>query len=288
MRDRHLSTIRWTAFVAAAAISCHPPRIVPSATAASDQQDAAARFVDSLARTQRLPGLSVTVSVGRSVVFEHGTGFADVEARIPATGVTRYRIGSVSKLLTATALMRLAQTGRLELDAPLARYVTVPPALGAVTLRQLAGHLGGVRHYRGNEFLSNAHYDALTDALGVFANDSLVATPGTRYSYSSYGYNLLGVAIERSTGLPFPDALRRHVLDPLGLEATVPDIKGARIADRRGSTRFPVMGSRRLPMTISADAGRVADICRRQTIWRGLGGRSLRRDSSVRSRSRQW
>ncbi len=235
MRNVTLSTIVLGLAVGAAsqgAATCYPEIIRTSDSATAAQRDRAARFIDSLASAQRLPGLAVTVSIGRRVVFDHGVGFADVTARTPATSNTRFRIGSVSKLLTATVLMRLAQTGRLDLDDPLSRYVTVPPALGAATLRQLAGHLGGVRHYRGNEFFSTTHYDSLVEAIGVFVNDSLVAPPGTRYSYSSYGYNLLGIVIERVTGLPFPDALRRHVLEPLSLHATVPDVNGRAIPDR--------------------------------------------------------
>jgi len=162
--------------------------------------------------------------------------------RSPAATTTQFRIGSVSKLLTATLLMRLAQTGQLDLDAPVSRYVNVPAPLADVTLRQLAGHLGGVRHYRGNEFLSNTHYDSLSAALSVFLNDSLLARPGSRYLYSSYGYNLLGVAIERATGLPFTRAMRRHVLEPLSLGGTTEDDKGATLRHR--AALYMVSGDR--------------------------------------------
>jgi serine beta-lactamase-like protein LACTB len=220
------------AAIAFAIAGCHHATVVESAAVTTAQRQSAEQFVDSLATAQHLPGFAVTVSIGRRVVFERGVGYSDIAARIPATSATRFRIGSVSKLLTATALLRLAQTGRLDLDAPVAQYLTVPAAVGAATLRQVAGHLGGVRHYRGTEFLTNTHYDRLADAIAIFANDSLVAPPGTRYSYSSYGYNMLGAVIEQATGTGFNEALRLHVLDRLGLHATVPDIKGARIPDR--------------------------------------------------------
>ena len=148
-------------------------------------------------------------------MWRHGDGNADVATATPATPRTLFRIGSVSKLLTATLLMRLSQEGRIDLDAPVGRYVDVPRPLADVTIRQLAGHLGGVRHYRGAEFFSTRHYDRLTDAIELFAHDSLVAPAGTRYSYSSYGFNLIGAAIERRLGVPFPVAMREHVLRPL-------------------------------------------------------------------------
>jgi CubicO group peptidase (beta-lactamase class C family) len=219
---------------------------ISHAIATPEQLARAESWVDSLARTQHLPALVATVSIGRSVVFEHATGYADVAGSIEATPSSRFRIGSVSKLLTATLLMRLAEIERLDLDAPLSRWMSIPAPLGAVTLRQLAGHTAGVRHYRGNEFLSTTHYDSLAEAIRVFTSDSLLAAPGSRYSYSSYGYNLIGVVIEHVTGMSFPNAVRRHVLDPLSLHATVPDVKGmaiplrARLYMVSGDTLTPV------------------------------------------------
>jgi len=241
MTDRFLSTIGLGAI--AAFTACRPPALVPGAPplTATNAADAA-RFVDSLVTAQRLPGFAVTAAVGNSVVWRHAVGFADMATRSPAATTTQFRIGSVSKLLTATLLMRLAQTGQLDLDAPVSRYVNVPAPLADVTLRQLAGHLGGVRHYRGNEFLSNTHYDSLSAALSVFLNDSLLARPGSRYLYSSYGYNLLGVAIERATGLPFTRAMRRHVLEPLSLGGTTEDDKGATLRHR--AALYMVSGDR--------------------------------------------
>jgi CubicO group peptidase (beta-lactamase class C family) len=134
---------------------------------------------EQLLATARLPGLSVAVIRGDTLLFAQGFGFADVEARRPVTPATRFRAASVSKMITATALARLVQAGRLDLDAPVARYVpgyaplTAPagaasgpdvaspaatgpdtrpvtgrPVTGRpVTARLLAGHLAGVAHY---------------------------------------------------------------------------------------------------------------------------------------------
>lgn len=218
---------------ALAVAACYPAVVRPTAPPATPLEAAAAgRFMDSVAAAQHLPGFAATVMRGRTVIWRHGYGFADAEAKIPATTTTRFRIGSVSKLLTATLLVRLAQERQLSLDEPVGRYVTVPTQLSTVSFRQLAGHLGGVRHYRGNEFLTNEHFATLADALGVFVNDSLVAQPGTRYSYSSYGYNLIGAALERARSTPFPVLMRRYVTEPLALDATVPDAKGVAIPDR--------------------------------------------------------
>jgi serine beta-lactamase-like protein LACTB len=254
MNDRILSTVLASATIALSA--CQPPALLPyapplAATTAAD----AARFVDSLAVAQRLPGFAVTAAVGNSVVWRHAVGFADVAKRSPAATTTQFRIGSVSKLFTATLLMRLAQTGQIELDAPVARYVNVPAPLAGVTLRQLAGHLGGLRHYRGSEFLTDTHYDSLSAALSVFVNDSLLARPGTRYLYSSYGYNLLGVAIERASGLAFTRAMRRHVLEPLSLHETTEDDKHTAHPNR--ASPYMISGERVSPAPEDDLSGRL-------------------------------
>src|SRR5690348_4211994 len=209
-----------------------PVAPVATTTAGARQTAAASRFVDSIAAAQQLPGFAATVMQGDRVLWRHGFGYADVASATPATSRTQFRIGSVSKLLTATLLMRLSQEGRIELDAPVGRYVDVPRPLADATLRQLAGHLGGVRHYRGAEFFSTTHYDRLSDAIEMFAHDSLVAPPGTRYSYSSYGFNLIGAAIERRLGVPFPVAMHEQVLQPIGLTSIVPDAGEAKSSTR--------------------------------------------------------
>lgn len=196
--------------------------------------DSARALVRALVERERLPGLAITVSgADEGGVWREGFGFADLEARTPADPRTRFRIGSVSKLLTATALMRLAQSGAIDLDAPIAEYMSgLPPHLQGLTLRQLGGHLGGVRHYRGSEFLTNESFQSLRQAIGIFADDSLVAAPGDRYEYTSYGYNLIGAVLEEVRNRPFHEVVLGQVLDPLGMDATGPDVKGVAIPRR--------------------------------------------------------
>jgi CubicO group peptidase (beta-lactamase class C family) len=218
----------------AACLACAPaPSLTPASVASPAHAIDSARVIARALRDgQQLPGLAITVSIGRSVIWREGVGFADLNEKVEATPETRFRIGSVSKLLTAVLLMRLAQDGLLQLDSRVGQYVTLPEPLASISFRHLAGHLGGVRHYRGNEFLTTTHFATLSDALAVFVDDSLIAAPGSRYAYSSYGYNLIGSALEAMTATPFPDLLRQHVLAPLGMGATVPDQPGAMIPDR--------------------------------------------------------
>lgn len=169
-----------------------------------------------------IPGLSVAVLVDGTVVWSEGFGYANLEHRIPVTPLTRLRIGSVSKPVTAAALGKLVEEGRLDLDAPVQRYVpSFPQKRWPITTRQLAGHLAGIRHYRGDEFYSRDRYETVLDGLRIFQDDSLLFEPGTRYVYSSYGWNLISAVIEGAAGEPFLAYMRREIFEPLGLRSIV-------------------------------------------------------------------
>jgi serine beta-lactamase-like protein LACTB, mitochondrial len=192
-----------------------------------------ARQVANAVLARGIPGLAVAVAVDGRVVYAEGFGYADLEQRVPAWPSTKFRIGSISKPLTAVALMQLVEQRKIDLDAPVQKYVPSFPDKGAkITPRLLAGHIAGIRHYEGDEFLSATHYDSVLDGLKIFANDPLVAPPGTKYSYSTYGFNLLSAVIESASGEPFLDYMQRHVFDILGLPHTTADQNRLLIAER--------------------------------------------------------
>lgn len=167
--------------------------------------DAAAAVVARLRASTASPAISSAVVEGE-VVWTQDAQRA-------------HRIGSVTKLFTAVALARMADRGAIDLDAPVQRYVAAFPHPG-VTIRQLAGHLGGIRHYGAGEYISTTAYASPRDALDIFLSDPLAAAPGERYRYSSYGYNLLGVAMEQAAGAPFMAILQAEVFGPFGLTHT--------------------------------------------------------------------
>jgi serine beta-lactamase-like protein LACTB len=177
--------------------------------------------------------LSLAVAVDGKIVYSEGFGLADLEERTPVWPTTKFRIGSVSKPLTAAALVLLVEQGKLDLDAPVQKYVPSFPDKGArITARMLAGHLGGIRHYKDQEFLISRHYDNVLAGLQIFADDPLVAAPGTQFNYSSYGYNLLSAVIEAAAGQDFLSYMRQQVFEPLGLRGTVADQPSEIIAQR--------------------------------------------------------
>jgi len=134
---------------------------------------------------------------------------------------TRFRIGSISKPIAADVFALLVQEGKLDPDGPIDRYVpNLPEPLRPITSRQLAGHLGGIRHYKDEEFYSNKAYATVTEGLTIFENDPLVAPPGTKYSYSTYGYSLLSAALEGAVHRDFPTLVRTMVFEPLKMTHT--------------------------------------------------------------------
>jgi serine beta-lactamase-like protein LACTB len=207
----------------AAAPTQAPAAATGPTTAAITPSEAADKIGHELL-ARGIPGLAVAVALDGRVIYSKGFGYADLEQRVPTWPTTKFRIGSISKPLTATALMQLVEAGKLDLDAPIQKYVPSFPDKGAkITPRLVAGHLAGIRHYKGDEFLIQKHYDNVLDGLKIFEDDPLVAPPGTKFSYSSYGYNLLSAVIQSASGENFLAYMQAHVFDALGLRGTTPD-----------------------------------------------------------------
>jgi len=175
---------------------------------------------------ERIPGLSVAVVTHGELRFAAGFGQADLENAVPATADTVYRLASVSKPISAVAAMQLAERGKLDLDAPVQKYVPgFPQKPWPVTTRAVLGHLSGIRHYADGEFESTQHYNNLTEALTIFQDDPLAHEPGTTYSYSTYGYTLVGAVIEAASGTTFADYIKTNVFEPAGMaSARVDDV----------------------------------------------------------------
>ncbi|MGD2136031.1 MAG: serine hydrolase domain-containing protein, partial [Gemmatimonadales bacterium] len=181
-------------------------------------------LLDSVMRVSGIPGLSVGVAVDGQIVWLEGLGFADVEQRTPVTPLSKFRVGSIAKSLTAAALGQLYEQGRLDLDVAVQRYVpSFPEKRWPITTRLVAGHLAGIRHYRDGEFLGNEPFGDVLAGLEIFQDDTLLFEPGTRYSYSTYGWNLLSAVVEGASGQPFLQYMREHVFGPLGMRHTVAD-----------------------------------------------------------------
>ncbi|MGA5040995.1 serine hydrolase domain-containing protein [Streptomyces capoamus] len=182
-------------------------------------------FVAATAQDQGVPGVAVGILAdGRESRITHGV--TSTEHPLPVDGRTLFHLASVSKTFTATALMRLAAQGRVDLAAPVRRYVPAlrladEEATARITVLQLLNHTAGLDWNLVDADEGDGSLEAFVAGLGRLP---LVAPPGARASYSQAGYNLLGRVIENVTGLPFEKAVAELLLDPLGLHNTVFDL----------------------------------------------------------------
>ena len=194
------------------------------------QQLVRARLVE-----QNLPGVSVAVGVGGEIVWAEGFGWANLESREPVAPHLRFRIGHVSKALTSAAVGLLSEQGRLHLGDEIQAYVPAfPRKKWPVTVRQLMGHVAGVRHYRDTEWgdKPSTRCERASEGLKAFSNDPLLFEPETQYRYSTYGWVLVSAAVEAAANEPFFTFMRTHVFAPLGMTDTVPDFATDAIPNR--------------------------------------------------------
>lgn len=205
------------------------PAAVPSATAGTpDRRYAAAiadarRSVRALLVGENLPGLSLAVAREGEIVWAEGFGWADIDRHTPVTPDTRFRLGSVSKTVTAAGAAVLHDQGRLDLDAPVQRYVPAyPQKPWPVTTRQLMGDIAGVHRIRGdnNDLLPGRHCTNLQEALAIVADEPLLFRPGTQYRFAFYGWLLVTAAVEGAAMQPFATFMAREVFAPLRMTRT--------------------------------------------------------------------
>jgi CubicO group peptidase (beta-lactamase class C family) len=182
--------------------------------------DSVAAYVQSELVRQHIPGLSIGILRGDSVVLARGFGFANLELRVPASDSTIYQSGSLGKQFTAAGVVTLAQQGRLRLDDHIVRWL--PEGKGvwdSITVRHLLTHTSGITEYTDSTF--DYRKDYTEDQLVRFAAARpLDFAPGTRWSYSNTGYLLLGVLVHRVTGRFYGDVLRDLIFSPAGMRTT--------------------------------------------------------------------
>ena len=180
------------------------------------------QLISNVLNANHLPGISVTILKDGNMVYSKGFGYADIEKKtkiIPSK--TRFRIGSFSKTLATSALMKLVEENKINLDSSIYFYVPdYPKKRWDFTPRQIAGHLSGMRHYKGDEMMINKNFLNVEDALSIFKTDSLLHEPDTKFSYSTHAWTLLSAVIENASGEPFLDYMQANVFDLLDMNNT--------------------------------------------------------------------
>lgn len=178
--------------------------------------------IDTLSAQDRFAG-SVLVAQDGAVVFEHHAGLADRERRVPIDADTRFRLGSLNKMFTAVAVLQLVERGRLRLDDPVGRHLPEYPNAGVAgaTVRQLLNHTAGAGDIFGPEWAANRPgLRTHGDYLRLYGARAPTHPPGTKDAYANYGFVLLGVLVERVSGMDYYAYVDRHVFAPAGMTAT--------------------------------------------------------------------
>ncbi|MGK0519796.1 MAG: serine beta-lactamase-like protein LACTB [Planctomycetota bacterium] len=198
-------------------ITCITPLLAqnsPAETRPAEGLSIEARLQGAI-KKQAIPGLSCAVVHKGELVFSAGYGFADLENDVPATDATVYRLASISKPVTAVLIMQLVEQGKLDLDAVVSDLLSEwPQKRWPVTCRQLLAHLGGVRHYKRFEVESTQRYRDQTAALPRFSKDPLLHEPGSKFVYSTFGFNLLAAVVEARLGKKFGEAVQERIAVP--------------------------------------------------------------------------
>ena len=202
----------------------------PPSAAYRDAVDEGRAIARELVSEEKLPGLSLAVAVDGEIVWAEGFRWAIMENKTPVTPETLFRVGGIATTFTAAAVGLLAERGRLDLDAPVQRYVPdFPEKAWPVSTRQLMAHTSGIRHrphLSEGEINRNTGCTDDAERLSIFVDDPLRFRPGTEYLYSSYGWVLVGAVVAAAADEPYIDFMRREILTPLGMDSTVPDIAG--------------------------------------------------------------
>jgi CubicO group peptidase (beta-lactamase class C family) len=173
---------------------------------------------DELAR-ERVPGASIAIVRGDRVVYSKGFGTANVESGEAVRPEMLFRLGSTTKMLTATALVGLSLEGKIDLNAPVGKYLSgLPPVISAITANQLLSHTAGVHD---EAPMYGSHDDsALAAGIRKWTDDWLFTKPGRVYSYSNPGYWMAGYLVEVLSGKPYADAMADRVFHPIGMKQT--------------------------------------------------------------------
>lgn len=178
-------------------------------------------YLNQYLTNKNVPSISAGLLEGGKIIWINGFGKADIENNVPASNSSLYRIASISKPITAVAVLQLWEKGLISLDTDARTYLpNFPVKRYKFTVRQLLNHTAGIRNYKEGEFDSKNYYPTTDDALRLIAYDSLMFEPGTKYSYTTLGYTLLAAIVEKVSKTSFENYLRNNVFLPSGMTST--------------------------------------------------------------------
>jgi CubicO group peptidase (beta-lactamase class C family) len=173
----------------------------------------------SFVKDNRLPGAAVGIVHGEALTWSAGVGFADVESRRVPEPVTLYRVASITKTFTGTAIMRLRDEGKLALDDPIGKHIPEVAHLEGVTIRRLLAHESGLQSEPPDTDWRRVVYEgSIAKNLARATEIKTKVPPNTQRKYSNMGFQLLGEVVARRTGAAYVDHVRKTILEPLGMK----------------------------------------------------------------------
>lgn len=184
-------------------------------------------------KAKEIPSISAGAALNGNIIWLGARGYSDIENFVYATTNTVYRIASISKSITAVAIMQLVEKGKINLDEDAIKYLPYfSKKKWKFTTRQLLNHTAGIRTYRNGEFDSKEFFESTKDAIDFIVKDSLEYEPGTKYLYTTLGYNLLAGIIEYVSGLSLLDYYKTYIFSPAEMYSTTIEVQQEIIANR--------------------------------------------------------
>jgi D-alanyl-D-alanine carboxypeptidase len=185
-------------------------------------------WLEGQMESRELPGVAVGVVADQELVWAEGFGYADLDARVPVTPATRFRIASHSKLFTATAIVQLRDEGRLRLEDPVSRHLPwfrVRPASAddpEITIEELLTHSSGLPR-EADAHWTTFEFPTQEDLLELIPRRHAAFPPETRWKYSNLAYTVAGMVVEAASGMPWAQYVEARILEPLGMAASSVD-----------------------------------------------------------------
>jgi CubicO group peptidase (beta-lactamase class C family) len=248
----HRSRFRRGVAVAAllTVLGAYAPAAAPIADAAPATSGArvdaeADRIVSDALKSGPFPGIGVAVERHGKVVYRKGFGFADLEKKIPVTPETRFPIGSITKSFTCLSIMQLVAKGDVGLDKTAGDYLPeLPSQLRGIKIRNMLNHTSGIANYTDMPEFPHDRPQTLTraDVLKLIESKPLQFPSGDRFNYTNSDTFLLGLVIEKASGMDYRDYVRKHVFEPFGMSHTGFDAAEGSAPDRAHGYRLTADG----------------------------------------------
>ena len=202
---------------------------------AQDKNKEVNALLEKIVSEKTVAGVVAGYSVNGETIGQSAAGYANKKEKKKFELETLVRMGSIAKSMTALAAMQLVEQGLLDLDVPIQTYIPDYPkhSKTQITARYLLSHTSGIGGYKGSgESNTTVNYPSLYDALALFKDRTLLFEPGSQYNYTTYGYTILGVIIERVSGLTFEEYIQKNIWDKAEMTHTGVEKFGVEIENK--------------------------------------------------------